>query len=262
LNKIQHFSYIYRPGKKVILFLHGLGLNKETGINFFLSNELSDYGILIPDLTGHGKTNENSEVLSYKFEIIAVKLIDLLTSLKIENYNLVVHSISSFFIPFLSQLKSPEHIIFIEGNITIGDGEWSRLLQKMNKRELEKHVKLLNRTSHIVLSKHIITPINSYFMESYAQGFKEVKSNALFELASDAFHIIDSNTLANFILNNVDKILYISGENGTCSLPTRSFLVENKINTIIVNGAGHYPHIDCPKKINEVIANFITSPSI
>ena len=71
MNKIQYFSYIYRPGKKVILFLHGLGLNKETGINFFLSNELSDYGILIPDLTGHGKTNENSVVLSYKFEIIA-----------------------------------------------------------------------------------------------------------------------------------------------------------------------------------------------
>lgn len=262
MNKIHHFSYIYRPGKKVILFLHGLGLNKETGINFFLSNELSDYGILIPDIIGHGKTYENSELLLYKFEIIALKLIDLLTSLKIENYSLVIHSISSFFTPFLSQLKSPEHIIFIEGNITIGDGEWSRLLQKMNKQELEKHALLLSRTSHIVLSKHISTPINSYIMDSYAQGFKEVKSKALFELASDAFHIIESNTLANFINNNVDKILYISGENGTCSLPTKSFLVESKINTVIVNGAGHYPHIDCPKKVTELIATFIKSPSI
>jgi pimeloyl-ACP methyl ester carboxylesterase len=254
---MNSLSYIYRPGKTVILFLHGLGLNKETGINFLLVPELNEYGILIPDILGHGKSGVLHADESYSFEGISKKISQLLEQLMIERYELVVHSIASFFIPFLHAWRPPEHIVLLEGNVTYGDAQWSTALHKMNELELSKYTTTLKMTARIVFSTHLKMPSPSLAITSYAQGFRNVESKALYNYATDALRLTESGIITELLRHYHDQIMYVIGESGTTSAETKQLLEKYKIKTFTSANAGHYPHIDQPVSVINEISVFL-----
>lgn len=254
---MSSLSYIYRPGKTVILFLHGLGLNKETGINFLLEPELNEYGILIPDISGHGKSGMLHADESYSFEGISKKIIQLLEQLMIEKYELVVHSIASFFIPFLQAWRSPEHIVLLEGNVTYRDAEWSTAIHKMNEHELSKYTATLKKTAKIIFSTHLKVSSPSLAITAYAQGFRSVDSKALYDYATDALRLTESGIIPELIRQYPDQIMYVIGEAGTTSAETKQLLEKYKINTFTAANAGHYPHIDQPVSVINEISVFL-----
>ena len=253
----QYLSYIYRTGSPVIVYLHGLGLNKESGINLFLSPELSIYGILIPDLPGHGQSQIHQTLDKYNFRGIAECITALLIELEISNYILVVHSISSLLVPFLEKLRPPDYIIQLEGNVTNSDADWSQTLSNLDDYTLKQYSSKLSKTSSFVFESNINTSLLPILKIAYAKGFKDVDPIALRDLSNDALLITQMGLIVEFIECNKNKISYILGDNGKCSLETKKILEMNQIDTFVIENSGHYPHIENPSQVSTIIENVI-----
>jgi len=94
-NRVDSFGTFYSlhkiNEKSPIVFIHGVGLNKEIWepqINFF-----KDYNTLAYDLLGHGKTPSNKSELS--FEDFSEQLLNLIDELNFDKIHLVGFSLGA-----------------------------------------------------------------------------------------------------------------------------------------------------------------------
>ena len=132
---IEYYKYNSNNNKKTILFIHGLGVNK----NFFNSHlglyGLSSYSWIVPDLIGHGESYKAESLLAYSMKYQAEQILQILFQESVSNLIIVAHSMGSTIAYYLitsilrlKEVKKGENypidiklFISVEGNIDEND---------------------------------------------------------------------------------------------------------------------------------------------
>lgn len=94
-NGTSYYKHVSNKTTKTVLYIHGLGLNKEffkTHLDFY---DLSDYSWIVPDLLGHGMSEKRQSLFSYTTKSQAEQLLQLLFHEKITDLIVISHSMGS-----------------------------------------------------------------------------------------------------------------------------------------------------------------------
>lgn len=86
------YEYSPKKGKATLVFMHGLGLD-HTIWNRFAEHFSKDYGILMMDLRGHGKSSKPRKAEKYAIGLFSKDLHDLLAEMDITEYYLIGFSL-------------------------------------------------------------------------------------------------------------------------------------------------------------------------
>lgn len=106
----------------LVVFIHGLGGNKDAFSEVWDRDELKGESILVPDLIGFGDSTHTSD-FSYTIEDHAAILKKLISNYPHRNLHIVAHSMGGAVGVLLAeQLPELQSFVNIDGNLIKGDG--------------------------------------------------------------------------------------------------------------------------------------------
>ena len=131
-NFIWHYQLIGKPGKPIILLIHGAGASSHSWAN--LIPKLKDFRILAVDLPGH-RFSKIKKGIKPKHDIIVRDLVVLFDSLKIKPNVFVGHSIGAVIVLSLSYIyQGPlSSIVLINGALERFEGPAATIFPLMAK---------------------------------------------------------------------------------------------------------------------------------
>ena len=239
--------------KSPIVFIHGVGLNKEIWepqINFF-----KDYNTLAYDLLGHGKTPLNKSELS--FEDFSEQLLNLIDELNFDKIHLVGFSLGALIARHFSfkhndRLKS----LLIHASIYKRTEEQKRVVK--NRFEVAKTEKPASK--HAALRRWLSEDFIKKKPEIYKKIYSILEKNnpADFLKCYEIFvnYVDDDNMLKKI---NVDTLI-TAGENDVGSTPEMSKNLSKVIQGskfVEIKGGKHLCGIECANDVNITFKKFI-----
>ena len=256
-NRVDSFGTFYSlhkiNEKSPIVFIHGVGLNKEIWepqINFF-----KNYNTLAYDLLGHGKTPLNKSELS--FEDFSEQLLNLIDELNFDKIHLVGFSLGALIARHFSfkhndRLKS----LLIHASIYKRTEEQKRVVKNRfevakTEKPASKHAALRRWLSEDFIKKkpEIYKKIYSILEKNNPADF--LKCYEIFVNYSD-----DDNMLKKI---NVDTLI-TAGENDVGSTPEMSKNLSKVIQGskfVEIKGGKHLCGIECANDVNITFKKFI-----
>ena len=239
--------------KSPIVFIHGVGLNKEIWepqINFF-----KDYNTLAYDLLGHGKTPLNKSELS--FEDFSEQLLNLIDELNFDKIHLVGFSLGALIARHFSfkhndRLKS----LLIHASIYKRTEEQKRVVK--NRFEVAKTEKPASK--HAALRRWLSEDFIKKKPEIYKKIYSILEKNnpADFLKCYEIFvnYVDDDNMLKKI---NIDTLI-TTGENDVGSTPEMSKNLSKVIQGskfVEIKGGKHLCGIECANDVNITFKKFI-----
>jgi pimeloyl-ACP methyl ester carboxylesterase len=256
-NRVDSFGTFYSlhkiNEKSPIVFIHGVGLNKEIWepqINFF-----KDYNTLAYDLLGHGKTPSNKSELS--FEDFSEQLLNLIDELNFDKIHLVGFSLGALIARHFSfkhndRLKS----LLIHASIYKRTEEQKRVVK--NRFEVAKTEKPASK--HAALRRWLSEDFIKKKPEIYKKIYSILEKNnpADFLKCYEIFvnYADDDNKLKKI---NVDTLI-TTGENDLGSTPEMSKNLSKVIQGskfVEIKGGKHLCGIECANDVNITFKKFI-----
>jgi len=247
------YSFNKINNKNPIVFIHGVGLNKEIWepqINFF-----KKYNTLSYDLLGHGKTNLKKRKLN--FDDFSKQLLNLINELDLTKIHLVGFSLGALIARhFASEYGERLSSLVIHGSIYNRDENQKRVaLNRFNVAKMGKPA-----------SKH--AALRRWFTESF------IKKNP--DIYKKIYQILEKNDLKNFLksyqifTNYIDddkmikkinvNTLITTGQYDVGSTPEMSKnlskLIQGSEFVEIKNGK-HLCGIECANDVNITFKRFI-----
>lgn len=221
-----NMSYLERPGKTYLILLHGLG---GYGNNFLrMSNLISDdYGIILPDLLGHGKS-EKLRNLTVEDQSKAVK--EMISSLGIEDY-------------------------IIGGN---SYGGWVSQYHEIAYGDASKLILIDSAGSNPTVGQN-----GSESVEKFLKRIEKVYPNNHMECIRD---MLTNNTDSQFVitdemLRKITKPTLILWGDMDSLIPLKyARHIHELISTStleIIEGAGHTPHFEAFQKVASSVNDFL-----
>ncbi len=136
---ISYFKYTNDSTSKTVLFIHGLGLNKEFFRTHLDQYHLNDYSWIVPDLLGHGLSNKYLSLFPYTMRFQAEQILQILLHEDIHDLIIVSHSMGSPVAYYLLEsifelntIKTKEEFslnvllyVSVEGNVDENDAFFS-----------------------------------------------------------------------------------------------------------------------------------------
>ena len=239
--------------KSPIVFIHGVGLNKEIWepqINFF-----KNYNTLTYDLLGHGKTPLNKSELS--FEDFSEQLLNLIDELNFDKIHLVGFSLGALIARHFSfkhndRLKS----LLIHASIYKRTEEQKRVVK--NRFEVAKTEKPASK--HAALRRWLSEDFIKKKPKIYKKIYSVLEKNnpADFLKCYEIFvnYVDDDNMLKKI---NVDTLI-TTGENDVGSTPEMSKNLSKVIQGskfVEIKGGKHLCGIECANDVNMNFKEFI-----
>ena len=256
-NRVDSFGTFYSLNKinekSPIVFIHGVGLNKEIWepqINFF-----KNYNTLAYDLLGHGKTPLNKSELS--FEDFSEQLLNLIDELNFDKIHLVGFSLGALIARHFSfkhndRLKS----LLIHASIYKRTEEQKRVVK--NRFEVAKTEK--SASKHAALRRWLSEDFIKKKPEIYKKIYSILEKNnpADFLKCYEIFvnYADDDNMLKKI---NVDTLI-TTGENDLGSTPEMSKNLSKVIQGskfVEIKGGKHLCGIECANDVNITFKKFI-----
>ena len=248
------FYSLHKINKKSpIVFIHGVGLNKEIWepqINFF-----KNYNTLAYDLLGHGKTPLNKSELS--FEDFSEQLLNLIDELNFDQIHLVGFSLGALIARHFSfkhndRLKS----LLIHASIYKRTEEQKRVVK--NRFEVAKTEKPASK--HAALRRWLSEDFIKKKPEIYKKIYSILEKNKRLDFLKcyEIFvnYVDDDNMLKKINVNT----LIATGENDVGSTPEMSrnlskMIQESKF--IEIKKGKHLCSIECADDVNITFKEFI-----
>jgi len=256
-NRVDSFGTFYSlhkiNEKSPIVFIHGVGLNKEIWepqINFF-----KNYNTLAYDLLGHGKTPLNKSELS--FEDFSEQLLNLIDELNFDKIHLVGFSLGALIARHFSfkhndRLKS----LLIHASIYKRTEEQKRVVK--NRFEVAKTEKPASK--HAALRRWLSEDFIKKKPEIYKKIYSILEKNnpADFLKCYEIFvnYVDDDNMLKKI---NIDTLI-TTGENDVGSTPEMSKNLSKVIQGskfVEIKGGKHLCGIECANDVNITFKKFI-----
>ena len=256
-NRVDSFGTFYSlhkiNEKSPIVFIHGVGLNKEIWepqINFF-----KDYNTLAYDLLGHGKTPLNKSELS--FEDFSEQLLNLIDELNFDKIHLVGFSLGALIARHFSfkhndRLKS----LLIHASIYKRTEEQKRVVK--NRFEVAKTEKPASK--HAALRRWLSEDFIKKKPEIYKKIYSMLEKNnpTDFLKCYEIFvNFVDDDNMLKKI--NIDTLI-TTGENDVGSTPEMSKNLSKVIQGskfVEIKGGKHLCGIECANDVNITFKKFI-----
>lgn len=257
---IYHKTFQHKYSTTWVVFVHGAG-----GSNVVWFRQLRDFkkhfNVLLVDLRGHGKSKKvYTEAEIYKFDEIALDVIQTMDHLQIEKAHFVGISLGCIIIRSIDKLAPGRAESIILGGAII------QFNKKIN--GLVSVAKLLNS----ILPYMWLYRLNAWILipsKKHALSRKLFISEAM-KLGKNEFRKwlkmsgeIKDN-LQEFLIKEASApVLYIMGERDHMFLPMVSNLVKKHLNSKleIIRNSGHVCNIDQPELFNQRSIHFIKSIS-
>ena len=112
------------PGKKSLLFVHGLG---DSGLSFedvFRYDRFNDFNIVVPDLIGYGRSSQCSKDNGYSFDSHLARFKKLIEEKELNDLIIIGHSMGGDLTTLMCQSDEDDMIkkyVNIEGDVTQHD---------------------------------------------------------------------------------------------------------------------------------------------
>ena len=255
---ISYYKYKNGSLNNTILYIHGLGCNKEFFSGHLELYNLSGYSWLVPDLIGHGLSFKTQSLVSYTMKYQAEQILQLLLHEEIKDIIVISHSMGSpiayFLIDELIELAKIKNnfpikvvlYISVEGNTDANDTFFSGQIIAHSWKDF-----LFSGYSEIKRTNESNKP-------GYYETLKDCDAWDLYASSLDLINVSKSEItipfLQKIIKNNPVKILY--GENNKGLFTSESLLAKYFPIQYIPN-SGHNMLIDNPKGFWEIISNLV-----
>ncbi len=245
LNKINE--------KNPIVFIHGVGLNKEIWypqINFF-----KDYSTLTYDLLGHGKTSLKKSKI--KIEDFSKQLFKLIKELNFNKIHLVGFSLGALIARhFASEYSDKLNSLILVGSIYKRTEDQKRIVK--NRYEVAKLDKPASKQAALRrwLSDDFIKKKPDIYKKIYSILDQNKRLDFLKCYEIFVNYIDDDNMLKKINVNT----LVTTGENDAGSTPEMSKNLSKMIlgsKFVEVKKGKHLCSIECADDVNTVIKEFI-----
>ena len=138
---ISYYYYEKEGAYHTMLFIHGLGEDKEWFPNQLEEFSLDRYTWIVPDLIGHGNSERIDDLESYTMQSQAKAIHAILKREGVKRVAILAHSMGGpIAVSLIEQLKddndiAPTHLFYLEGNIDSGDAFFSSKVASMTLKE-------------------------------------------------------------------------------------------------------------------------------
>ena len=203
------------------------------------------------DLPGHG---DSMEVLDFSMHSIARKIIELLSALGVNKYNIVGHSMGGYIgLEILNKDPRAQKLVLMNSNF------WSDSEEKKHNRK--RVASVVKRNKHLFLYEAIP---NLFFQPEHYDGeirelidsAKKIKSSTI---ADYSIAMSKRSEFTELVGRRKSDILVIQGENDAIVEAIKmKKATENfpQLQLIILKG-GHMSHREAPQKCGESILHFL-----
>jgi pimeloyl-ACP methyl ester carboxylesterase len=255
-NVPYDISADYNEGRQseLVLFLHGLGCNKESFKDVLDDKRFDTFSLLIPDLIGFGASSKPDD-FSYTMEDQAAILLLLLKQFKVKKIHLVIHSMGGA-IGILLAEKLDERlgkIINVEGNLVAEDcGVASRKSAVVSFEEFKNSV-FPQMIEYFASSKN---PGEQYWPQQAEQASKI----AFHKSAKSLVEWSDSGELLGKFLHLATEKYYLYGDKSDQWAASGGRLAKafkGKIYTISISNTTHFITNDHPKEFGTQLVNLL-----
>lgn len=237
-----------------VLLVHGLAASKKQWQP--LIPYLDDVNVINFELPGHGKTN------SMQFDW--VNTISALHSLlpKLGNIIYVLHSFAASFLPEIAKIaKKNDKIILLEGIIHIDDAKWTQSSAFHNESLYENWLKKFRLGGRVILKSQLIKKHKKSDIDLWSKGFTEVNGNAIKIYSRKLIERLQTFEISSTLEEYSELIIYIRGEKSNLSHSCIETIKQSRIPLYIINESSHFPMLDNPKDLYEIIKKVLTEVS-
>ncbi|MFX1250885.1 MAG: alpha/beta fold hydrolase [Promethearchaeota archaeon] len=235
-----------------ILFIHGLGLNKEWFLQQYNPYSLYEFSWIVPDLIGHGRSAKPKYKQPYTMIQQAQNLLSVLIEEEVKEIVIIAHSmggpiaislIEQLIIQKISEIK-PVGLFYLEGNLDANDAFISSQIAALSLEEFEKSFESILRYYPIKLHNHL----------------REMGSYPLWASSLD----IVSSSKTNQILPKLQKYLnfpvyFVFGEKNKGRFTSETLIKRAQLPLVFIPKAGHFMYDDNPNGFWKVIKQLIHS---
>ncbi len=234
-------------GDSLILFIHGLGCSHAQYEKAFSGFFPPDISILVPDLAGHGDS-DRPEKLTYTMQEHADILAELLNLFPEKKIHLACHSMGGA-IGLLMCMNPGNRIlsfINIEGNLIYSDSTTSRSISSVTEKLF------LGTIFQGILARYKNS--DEYAIREWSKSIRLAEPYAFYRSSKSLAEWTDSGKLLAMFLRLECPKCYIYGENNLNSMVLGRL---GATSTFAIHGSGHFPMIDNPDELYDVIARFL-----
>lgn len=245
-----HFNELGKENSEVIVFIHGLGGNKE---NWESQHEFAQkYHLVIPDMQGHGESEiENSSTIPNN----ARKIIELLEHLGIEKSHFVGISMGGAIVQEVyRQKKSIVKTMTLANTFsTFAPFTWNPVYKNYIKR---KFINRLEQKNYVdSLAERCFYRVNDEIKETLLKGNRPQK-DAYIESVQSCLNI---NFLSMLPVINVP--VQVIGSMHDVVIPSyfsiQQYTLIPNAKITMLRDCGHISNIEKPDKFNDVLNQFI-----
>ncbi len=255
---LYHKTFKHKKSKTWVVFVHGAG-----GSNVVWFRQLRDFkkhfNVLLVDLRGHGKSKkEYSQEEIYKFDEIALDVIQTMDHLKIEKAHFVGISLGCIVIRSLDKQAPGRAESIILGGAIIQFNSKIKALVTVGKlmNTILPYMWLYKLNAWILIpSKKHVQSRKLFIKEAVKLGEKEF--SRWLQMSSEI-----KNSLQDYLIQEASApVLYLMGERDYMFLPMVSQLVKKHFNSKleVISNSGHVCNLDQPEVFNERSIQFINN---
>ena len=245
-----------RGGRAAVLFIHGLGADKESFEGAFSYAGLRGHSLVAPDLVGFGESPKPDD-FSYTMEDQARKLADLLDELGLEAVHLVAHSMGGIVGLKLCETHADRVKSFTnaEGNLTAEDCTLSRSVISRSEDDFaaggfERFLEMLEER---------FSGPNDFSGAQYLAMVRKTTARAFYRSSVSTVEESDSGRLLGAFINLAAPRCYLYGDRNQGRFPAEAELVKAGVPVRFIPASGHSMMDDNPDAFYAVVADMVRS---
>ena len=211
---------------------------------------LLDGEVITVDLPGHGSSTSND----YSWAGIWATIMNCMERRSWWDTVLVLHSFTASLLPeIVSSGVRPKKIVLVEGIIHSDDAILANNLSAMDLDFFNQWFVRFRSVSRMALKSQLISKHSDNKIDEWSNSFKVVRGMALRIMAINLKKRLDTDGITNAFTSSSIPIVYIRGEFSRLSLTGKYFLQQNNVEIRVISKSAHFPMIDNPGKLSELM---------
>ena len=244
-----------------ILFIHGLSSDKEWFKEQYFEYNLEKYSWIVPDLPGHGKSNELKQDFDYSMENQAKILYNLLMNEGMGRIVIIAHSmggpIAISLIEEISKTRNQKPInlevlglFYLEGNLDKGDAFFS---SKVANYSLEEF-----KTNFESFLDGLVTKFGPS-IQPFCAALRSMGPYPLWAICKDLVRLSYSNELLPRLQKRLHFPAYfVYGEKSKGTYSSEDLVKEANLPIIYIPKTGHAFLLDNPADLWQIVKDLIS----